>query len=171
MFIVGMSAGLWAQSTSLMADALDMLADALSYGIASASVTRGVSFKRISARWSGTILLVLGIGIVVEVIRRGMSGSEPHGIVMMVFSLASLAVNVTVLKMLGKFKSGEVHLRATWIFTRVDVIANIAVLISGGLVALTGLRFIDLAVGALIGCYVVKEAIEILRETQVKVSK
>jgi Co/Zn/Cd efflux system component len=41
MFIVGMSAGWWAQSTGLMADALDMLADASAYAIALLAVTRG----------------------------------------------------------------------------------------------------------------------------------
>jgi len=57
-----------------------------------------------------------------------------------------------------------VHLRATWIFTRVDVIANVGVMFSGLLVLLTGSRFPDLVVGGAIGIYVIKEAIEILRE-------
>ena len=83
---------------------------------------------------------------------------------MMVFSLLSLAVNVTVLRMLGKFRNGEAHLHATWIFTRVDVIANVAVLISGAVVAITGFRYVDLVVGLAIGAYVVKEALEINRE-------
>lgn len=165
MFVIGMTAGLWAQSTSLMADALDMLADASSYGIALMAVTRGVNFKRASSRWSGAILLTLGVGILLDVGRRAFGDSEPQGALMIVFSLLSLAVNVTVLKMLGKFRHGEAHLRATWIFTRVDVMANIGVLVSGVFVLLTGIRFIDLAVGAAIGAYVIKEAIEILKES------
>jgi Co/Zn/Cd efflux system component len=66
--------------------------------------------------------------------------------------------------MLGKFRHGEVHLRATWIFTRVDVLANLGVFASGLAVWLTGLRMADLAVGLVIGSYIAKEAIEILRE-------
>lgn len=164
MFIVGMTAGLWAQSSGLMADALDMLADASAYAIALMAVRRGTEFKRNAARSSGSLLLILGIGIVLDALRRGLFGSEPQGAVMMVFSLVSLAVNASVLRMLGKFRHGEVHLRATWIFTRVDVLANLGVFASGLVVWIAGLKFADLIVGAAIGLYVIKEAVEILQE-------
>lgn len=134
MFIVGMSAGWWAQSTGLMADALDMLADASAYAIGLLAVTRGASFKVYAARWSGMILLLLGVGILAEVAWKWLHGSEPQGILMMAFSLLSLVVNVTVLLMLAPFRQGEVHLRATWIFTKVDVIANVGVFATGALV-------------------------------------
>ena len=164
MFVVGMAAGLWAQSTGLMADAVDMLADASAYALALIAVSRGDAFKRRSARWSGSLLLLMGIGIVLDVVRRGLLGSEPQGQIMMVFSLASLVVNITVLRLLGRFRYGEVHLRATWLFTRVDVLANIGVFVSGLVVWLAGAWVADLLVGLAIGLYVIKEAIEILRD-------
>lgn len=164
MFIVGMTAGWWAQSTGLIADALDMLADASAYALALLAVTRGELFKRNAARWSGSLLLILGAGIIFDVARRYLFGSEPQGIVMMIFSIVSLAVNVIVLRLLSKFQHGEVHLRATWIFTRVDVLANLGVFASGLVVWTTDQRIADLAVGLAIGVYVVKEAIGILRE-------
>jgi Co/Zn/Cd efflux system component len=68
------------------------------------------------------------------------------------------------LRSLRPFQSGEVHLRATWIFTRADVIASVGVIASGLLLLGTGSRYPDLIVGAAIGMYVVKEAFEILRE-------
>jgi Co/Zn/Cd efflux system component len=46
-------------------------------------------------------------------------------------------------------------LRATWIFTRGDVIANLAVILSGLTIFLTGFRFVDLIVGAAIGLHVI----------------
>lgn len=164
MFVIGMGAGLWAQSSGLMADALDMLADASAYAIALMAVMRGASFKRNAARWSGALLLVLGVGIVLDATRRILYGSEPQGVVMMAFSALSLAVNGAVLHMLGKFRKGEVHLRATWIFTRIDVLVNMAVFASGLLVWLTTLRIVDPLIGLGIGLYVVKEAVEILRQ-------
>lgn len=162
MFVIGMSAGLWAQSSGLMADALDMLFDASAYALALMAASRSAVFKRNAARWSGSILLALGCGIVLDVARRSLYGSNPVGAAMMAFSLLSLAVNVSVLRMLGRFRQGEVHLRATWIFTRADVIANVAVFLSGALVWLTNARGADLAVGLAIGLYVTKEALEIL---------
>lgn len=78
----------------------------------------------------------------------------------------ALVVNSTVLWMLNKQRGQEVHIRATVIFTRVDVIANIAVIISGIIVITTGFRFVDLVVGAAIGAYIIKESLEILREAR-----
>jgi cation diffusion facilitator family transporter len=164
MFVVGIAAGVWAQSTGLLADALDMLADAMAYALGLLAIGRGASFKTKVAKLSGALLLLLGLAIIVEVARRWQYGSEPQGLLMMAFSLLSLAVNVYVLRSLAQFRRGEVHLRSTWIFTKVDVIANIAVFVSGLVVHFTGLQLADLVIGLLIGCYVVKEAIEILKE-------
>jgi Co/Zn/Cd efflux system component len=102
--------------------------------------------------------------VLLDVARRVLFGSAPEGLVMIGVACLSLAVNATVLRMLGRFRKGEVHLRATWIFTRVDVIANIGVIASGLLVFQLGSRYPDLVVGCAIGCYVIKEAVEILKE-------
>ena len=63
-------------------------------------------------------------------------------------------------------KSGEVHLRATWLFTRADVVANLGVILAGLLVLWLGVPYPDFVIGALIGLYVIKEAIEILRDAR-----
>ena len=165
MFVIGMGAGLWAQSSGLMADALDMLTDATAYGLSLMAVTRGSRFKQYSARWTGVTLLALSGGIAVDVIRRYLFGSEPLGGPMMAFSVLSFSVNVSVLRMLARFREVEVHLRASWICTRADVVANVGVLASGLVVVVSGWRFADLIVGLAIACYVAKEAAEIWRET------
>lgn len=164
MFVIGTVAGVLAQSTGLLADALDMLVDATAYVLALMAISRGLTFKKNAARWSGGILILLGAGIVTEVVRRGFFGSEPVGLVMMVYSAVAFAVNLYVLKELVKFRRGDVHLRASYICTRADVIANVAVFISGGIVAATELQVVDLIAGFAIGLYVLKEAVEIWRE-------
>jgi cation diffusion facilitator family transporter len=166
MFIIGVIAGIVAQSTSLIADALDMLADASAYTIALTAVGRSARFKAGAASVSGSVLLVLGLGVLIDVVRRVFFGSAPESLIMISVACLSLAVNATVLRMLGRFREGEIHLRATWIFTRVDVIANIGVIASGLLVSLTGSRYPDLVVGTAIGVYVIKEAFEILGEAR-----
>ena len=85
---------------------------------------------------------------------------------MIAVALVSLIVNATVLRLLERFRRGEVHLRATWIFTRVDVIANIGVILSGALVLVWRSPIPDWVIGAAIAGYVIKEAIGILREAQ-----
>lgn len=166
MFVAEVTAGWLANSTGLIADGLDMLADASAYAVGLAAIGRGDRFKANAATASGSLLLILGIGVLVEVVRRAISGEPPEGIVMMAVAAVALAVNATVLRLLSKHRTAGVHLRATWIFTRADVVANIAVILAGVAVLLSGNRYIDLVVGAGIGLYVVKEALEILREAR-----
>jgi Co/Zn/Cd efflux system component len=166
MFVVSIVAGLLGQSSSLIADALDMLADASAYAIALGALGRSARFKAGAATLSGSLLLLLGALVLLDVGRRALLGSEPQSLVMMPVAFVSLLVNASVLRMLGRYREGEVHLRATWIFTRVDVIANVGVVLSGLLVLLIGSRFPDLVVGGAIGVYVVKEAIEIPSEAR-----
>ena len=166
MFVVGMVAGLIAQSTGLIADSLDMFADAVAYGIALAAFNRGLGFKTKAATMSGSVLLTLGTGVLSDSVRRGIFGSAPESHVIMGVASISLLVNATVLHLLGAYRKQGVHLRATWIFTKVDVIANLAVILSGAIIWLTRFRFVDLIVGGAIGLYVVKEGFEILREAK-----
>ena len=162
MFVVGVTAGLIAGSSGLIADGLDMLADATAYGIALAAVSRSVRFKANAARASGFVLLALGLGVLADAGRRALFGDQPEGWVMVSVASIALIVNSTVLRMLSRQRDPEVHIRATVIFTRVDVIANIAVIIAGLIVIATGFRFVDLLVGAAIGAYIIKESLEIL---------
>jgi cation diffusion facilitator family transporter len=166
MFIVGAIAGLIAHSMGLIADSLDMLADAMAYGIALAAWSRTANFKASAARISGTLLLVLGIGILLGALWRLITGSNPDGIWMMGVAFVALLVNASVLRLLERFRNGEVHLRATWLFTRVDVIANLAVIAAGLLVWLLNNSLPDLVIGVIISRFVIKEALGILRESR-----
>ena len=166
MAVIGGIAGWLGQSTGLLADALDMLSDATAYAIGLAAIGRAARFKANAAMLSGSVLLVLGVGVLFEVGRRAMVGSEPASMTMLVVATLSLAVNLTVLRLLRRFRTGDVHLRASWIFTRADVVANVGVIGSALLVAWTGSRYPDLIVGTGIGLYVIREAWEILGEAR-----
>ena len=166
MAVIGGIGGWIAQSTGLLADALDMLADATAYAIGLIAIGRTARFKANAAWLSGSVLLVLGLGILVEVGRRIVYGAEPLSGWMIGISLLSLVVNLTVLRMLSKLKSGEVHLRATWLFTRADVVANIGVILAGFFVWWLAKPYPDFVIGTLIGLYVIKEAVEILRDAR-----
>ena len=166
MAVIGGLAGWIGQSTGLLADALDMLADAAAYSIALLAIGRTALFKIRAATLSGTILLVLGVGILFEVGRRLLYGADPVSEWMIGTALLSLAVNLTVLRLLAPMKSGEVHLRATWLFTRADVVANLGVILAGLLVLWLSVPYPDFVIGTLIGLYVIKEAIEILRDAR-----
>ncbi len=166
MAVIGGVAGWIAQSTGLLADALDMLADATAYTIALLAIARSALFKIRAATLSGGILLVLGVAVLFEVGRRVIYGAEPLSEWMIATALLSLAVNLTVLRLLAPMKFGEVHLRATWLFTRADVVANVGVILAGLLILWLGVPYPDYVIGTLIGLYVIKEAVEILRDAR-----
>lgn len=168
MFVVGFTAGLVGHSSGLLADALDMLADACAYAIALLAIGRTLHFKRRAAFTSGTTLGILGVAVIIDVVRRALFGSEPQGWLMVAAAALSLTVNLTVLRMLARFRRGEVHLRISWHFTRADVIANGGVIVAALLVIATRSRIPDLLIGLAIGLFVVKEAFEIIREAQVR---
>ena len=166
MFVVGAGIGLLAQSMGLIADSLDMLADAGVYAIGLLAWARSAGFKASAAQLSGTLLLLLGFGVLLGVAWRLLMGSHPVGSLMMATAFVALLVNATVLQLLQRFRHGEVHLRATWLFTRVDVIVNLAVIGSGALVFYLHSAVPDLLIGTAIALYVIKEALGILREAR-----
>lgn len=166
MAAVGGIAGWMAQSTGLLADALDMLSDASAYAIGLAAIGRSARFKANAAMLSGSLLLLLGLGVLVEVGRRVLYGSEPESTWMIGVALLSLVVNMSVLRMLRPLSSQDVHLRASWIFTRADVVANVGVVTAGVLVAVLNSPYPDWIIGTLIGLYVMREAFEILSDAR-----
>lgn len=166
MFIVGLIAGLLAQSTGLLADSLDMLADASAYAIGLLAIGRSQHFKSMAAMLSGSLLLLLSVGVLMQVGWHTLVGSSPDSHIIILIAGLSLLVNTGVLRLLGRLRKGEAHLRAAWIFTRADVIVNCGVILSGILVAMTHSRYPDLMVGTLVGLYVLKEACHILSDAR-----
>ena len=165
MFVVGLIGWRIAHSTALLADAMDMLADATGYAVTHWAVGRSKRDQQMAAGWSGAMLMGLGLGILGEVIHRWLRPDEPAGLVIMGFAALSLVVNGLILRMLSKYRHApEPHLRATWVDTRVDVLVNVGVLASGAAIAVTGYPVIDLLAGVAISVFVIHEGIEIWRD-------
>ena len=164
MFCLEIVAGILANSTALLADSLDMLADATIYGIALYAVGKTDSAKRTATLASGIFQGALGLLVVGEVIRHFLRGSEPTSLVMITVGAAALAANVSCLWLLRKQRRGEVHIRASWIFTRTDALANLGTIFGGGLVLVTRSALPDLVVGAAISLVVLYGSFEIVRD-------
>lgn len=164
MFLFEFAFGLYAESTGLLADSLDMLADAMVYASALYVIGKTAMAKANSAMLSGMLQMLLGFGIIFEVIRRFLFGSEPISTIMIIISLFALAANVVCLVLLNKHKQGEVHMRATWIFSKNDVIANLGVITAGILVAYFESALPDLIIGTIISSVILHGSYQILRE-------
>lgn len=163
MFLVEIGIGFYAESTGLVADSFDMLADAIVYGMSLYAVGRPHLIQQRAAYLSGWFQLLLATGAIMEVIRRFLFGSEPNSILMMGISTLALAANISCLVLLMRHRKGAVHMRASWIFSTNDVIANLGVILAGLLVYLFHSPWPDLVIGVVIAVIVGCGAISILR--------
>lgn len=166
MFVAEFVVGVLAQSTGLIADSLDMLADATVYAIGLYAVGRAASVKTRAALLSGIFQIVLALGVAGEIVRRVVWGSDPEPLFMIGVSVIALIANMFCLSLLAKFRDGEVHMRASWIFSKNDVIANLAVIVSGVLIFLLDTRWPDLVIGALIVFIILRGGISIVADAR-----
>ena len=165
-FLLEIGVGWYAESTGLIADSLDMLADAIVYGIAFYAIGRAAHLKANAALLSGYFQLFLAALVGLEVLRRSWFGSDPISELMMLMGLLALLANAYCLKLIFKHRHGEVHMRASWIFSANDVIANLGVILSGLLVFWLQSRLPDLIIGGLITLFILVGAIRIIRDAQ-----
>ncbi len=156
MFFAELILGLYAQSTGLIADSLDMFADATVYGLSLYAVGKAIQLKKKAARVSGYLQMLLAVGALVEVSRRFIFGSEPEEFYMMAVAAMALAANTLCLWLLSKHRDGEVHMKASWIFSTNDVIANVGVIVAGALVWSFQANWPDLLVGLVIALIVLR---------------
>ena len=163
MFAIELYAGWWARSTGLLADALDMFADAAVYGVALFAVGRSLARQRGAAWLAGVVEMLLALGALSEVVRRMLAGGLPEATTMIGVSMLALAANVACLLMLARHRDGGVHMKASYIFSANDVIANLGVIAAGVLVNLTASPWPDWVIGTVIALVVLAGAIRILR--------
>ncbi len=164
MFVIEMGIGLLADSTALIADSLDMLADAVVYGVALYAIGKSLLHKANAARISGFFQMALGVLIIIDIVRRSIYGSEPVSGLMMAMGAVALVANVICLVIIRKQRNEEVHMRASWIFSANDVIANLGVISAGVLVFWLDSRWPDLVIGVIVSCVVLRGAKMILEE-------
>jgi cation diffusion facilitator family transporter len=165
MFFAEITFGILSESSALIADSLDMLADATVYGIALYAVGRSAFTKIKAAHISGIFQIVLGASVLIDVFRRLVFGSEPVSLLMILVGSVALIANVICLVLISRHKEGEVHMRASWVFSKNDVIANLGIILGGVLVYLLDSRFPDLVIGIAISLLVIRGGIHIVKDS------
>ena len=166
MFFVEFIAGWIGQSSGLMADSLDMLADAMVYMVGLYAVGKAIEYKAKAALFNGSLQLVLAGFILFDVIRRLISGSAPQSNIMLWISLLALAVNLFCFVLLSRYRTGDINMRASWICSRNDMIANVGVIVSAGLVVWLDSPMPDLVIGTIIALVIVQSSWKIVAEAR-----
>ena len=164
MFVAEFGAGLIAGSTALMADASDMLGDALVYGVSIYALSRSDRWKAGAAALKGIVILVLGLSILVNVALKLHSGIPPSSTLMLLLGGAALIANLICLSLLARFRGQDVNMRSTFECSRNDVISNIGVLLAAGAVAAFSSPWPDVLIGSAIALVVLRSAVRVLGE-------
>lgn len=158
--------GILADSSGLIANALDNASDAAVYVISLIAVGRSQRWKRLAAVCSGVLLLVFALGVVGDAARRFVIGSEPIGPLMMVMAGISAAVNLLCLMLLKRLGGQDVNLRAAETFSANDFVSNGGILVAGAFVVWTGQQWPDLLVGVAAAVIAAKGGLDILRDAR-----
>lgn len=164
MFVAEFGGGVFARSSALMADSVDMLGDAVVYALSLYALSRGPRWEAGTALAKGGIILVFGIAVVFEIFDKIVNGVPPSSLLMLAFGSAALFANLTCLAMLWRFRTENVNMSSTFECSRNDVASNVGVLVAAGFVALTGGAWPDIAVGGIIAFIFLRSAWRVLAE-------
>ncbi|MFP4128174.1 MAG: cation transporter [Desulfonatronovibrio sp.] len=146
MFLVIAAAALYGRSTALLADSLDNLGDALTYGFSLYAVSRGAAVKARVALLKGGLIFLAACAVIFQIIYKIFVPSVPVFEVMGAFSLLALAANSLCLFLLMRHRHEDINMSSVWECSRNDIASNLSVFVAAGAVWLTGTGWPDIVV-------------------------
>ena len=150
MFFVEGAAGILAHSTSLLADALDMLGDALVYGFSLFVLARSARWQASAALVKGAFMLLFGLAVLGEAAHKIFHPVMPVAETMGIVGSLALAANLVCFSLLYRHRGDNLNMSSTWLCSRNDLVANVAVLAAAAGSFLLVSRWPDILVGCLI---------------------
>jgi Co/Zn/Cd efflux system component len=158
LFLVILVAAFYARSTGLMADSLDNLGDALTYGLSLYAVSRVPATKaRVALFKGGLIFLAAGV-VAIQVVYKLFVPSLPIFEIMGAFSLVGLAANSVCLYLLWRHRNEDVNMSSVWECSRNDIASNLSVFAASGAVWLTGSGWPDILIAIGLLCLLFRSA-------------
>lgn len=163
MFLVEGSAGLVAHSTALLADALDMLGDALVYGFSLFVLARSARWQAGAALAKGSFMFLFGIGVLGEAMYKMFHPVMPSAGTMGGIGGLAFAANLVCFFLLYRHRSDNLNMSSTWLCSRNDLIANVGVLLAAAVSYSLLSRWPDIVVGVIIASLFLSSAFKVLR--------
>ena len=155
--------GFIANSQALKADALDFLGDGSITFVALVALAWTAAARARVALAQGIFLAGLGLGVIGMAIWRALNAVPPEAELMGGIGAVALLINVSAAMILSRFREGDANVRAIWLFSRNDALANVAVIGAALLVAWTHSAWPDLIVAGCIATLFIHSSIEIIR--------
>ncbi len=169
--------GILSGSLALLADAGHMLTDVAA--LALALVAAGIAARPARGRWTfgfrrveilaaqinGLTLLLAGIWIVYEAIRRLLSPHEVEGGVVLGVALAGIGVNLAATALLSRSSRTSLNVRGAFLHVLTDLAAFAGTAVAGALVLVTGWDRFDPVASLLVAGLMFWSSATLLRES------
>lgn len=162
MFLVIMVAALYGKSAALLADSLDNLGDALTYGLSLFAVSRGAAVKAKVALFKGGLIFLAACVVVGQIAYKVFVPSVPVFEVMGAFSLVGLAANSLCLYLLWRHRHEDVNMSSVWECSRNDIASNLAVFVAAGAVWLTNSGWPDILIAIGLVWLLIRSSIRVI---------
>jgi cobalt-zinc-cadmium efflux system protein len=156
--VLQVAGGVAAGSLALLADAAHVLGDIAALLLAWAASrlagraptgrhTFGLARAEVLAAFvNAQVLLVLGVGILWEGLRRLQSPPQVHSGLMLAFALVGLAGNLVAMRLLAQGRRENINMRAAFLEVASDTAGSAAVVAAAVLMPRTGWWWLDAAV-------------------------
>ncbi|MFN8370386.1 MAG: cation diffusion facilitator family transporter [Bacteriovoracaceae bacterium] len=165
MFFVEIIYGFLANSTSLMADSLDMLGDAFVYGVSIYAIQKGVRWTNGISLLKGILMTLFGLVVVGEAFYRFFNPNFPTAETMGIVATIALIANIICAVLLLRHRNDDINMRSTWLCSRNDAIANVGIILAAFSVAYFKSKYPDLILGIVIAILVLKSSYTVIRES------
>jgi cobalt-zinc-cadmium efflux system protein len=174
---VEVAAGIVGRSLALLSDAAHMLTDAGALALslvairlarrpAKGAMTYGLKRSEIlAAAVNGTTLLVLGVLIVVEGIRRVVDPPDVEGGLVLAVAILGIAVNLVATWVLAQANRASLNIEGAFQHILTDLAAFVATAIAGAVVLATGFGRADGIAALFVAALMLRAAYMLLRES------
>jgi Co/Zn/Cd efflux system component len=163
LFVVMVAAALYSSSSALLADSLDNLGDALTYGLSLFAVARGTGTKARVALFKGVLILLAAGGVAAQIGYKLVEPTTPIFEVMGIFGVVALAGNSACLYLLWRHRHEDVNMSSVWECSRNDIAANLSIFIAAGGVWLTNSGWPDIVVALGLLALLLRSGINVIR--------
>jgi Co/Zn/Cd efflux system component len=164
MFVGEMLAGHLAGSQALKADALDFLADTVTYGLSLAVIGAPLRTRALAALAKGASLSLMALWVFATTLYHSLVPGLPEVELMGGVAVLALAANLASVLLLRRYRDGDANVRSVWLCSRNDAIGNAAVI--GAALAVWGSAsaWPDLLVAAIMAGIFLSSSVAILRQ-------
>ena len=162
MFFVIFTAALYGKSTALLADSLDNLGDAVTYGISLYAVYQGNIKKAKVALFKGILIFFAACAVLAQLIYKIFVSTVPIFEVMGTFSIIGLIANTLCLYLLWRHRNEDINMSSVWECSRNDIVSNVSVFLAAGAVWITGSKWPDILVALGLVWFLLRSAFRVI---------